>query len=256
MRTGVGEVSVDLGRRRRQTGEIEREPANERARIGVGGGFEAVALDASEHEAVDPVDGPVGPRDGRRGMIARRHIRPVRRVGRTGGDPLRERLLVGRREHVVALGWRHDRVGIGLVDSGDQFALIGVAGDDGPAAAVEFGRGRVAVVEPQAPPAVMLVGPVAGEAVVRQDWADVAGEVGGFFGPLGSQYPPPCGEAAQGHQSRHQPAGGAAEWPRWSRHADGHRCWRGRRRARSRIIARRGSECRLNTLVDGARPRH
>ena len=95
IRPGVGEKGVDLRRRRRQAGEVERDPADERERIGVGGRCEALALDASEHEAVDPGVRPIALLDGRSRMVARRHVCPVRRVGGAGRDPLGERLLLG-----------------------------------------------------------------------------------------------------------------------------------------------------------------
>ena len=102
----------------------------------------------------------------------------MRGVWGTCGDPLREEFFLRGREHMVALGRRHHHVGVGLVETGHEFALLGMARHDRPAAAVEFRNRRVAVIQPQAAAAVVLVGPVAGEAVVRQDWPDVAVEVG------------------------------------------------------------------------------
>ena len=178
----VGQIGLDLGGRRRQPRQVERHPAEERERIGVGRRCEPFRLEPGEHEAVDPVRGPRGILHGRRTVPLGRHVGPVLGVGGACGDPRREEFLLGRREHVIALGRRHHDVGIGLVEPGHEFALLGVARHDRAGTAVEFGDRSLTVVEPQPAAAIVLVGAVAGETVVREDRPDVAVEVGRAIG--------------------------------------------------------------------------
>ena len=113
---------------------------------------------------------------------------------------------------------RHDGVGIGVVDPCDQFALVGAARHDGPHATVEFGRGCVAVIQPEAATAVVFVGAMAGEAAVRQDRPDFAVEIGDLFAAEAGSHPPPPAAPAPCQQSDHGLAdafdgpGGVAEW--------------------------------------------
>ena len=198
VRLGVGEIGIDLRGGRRQTREIESEPSQECERVGVGRRGKAFRLQPREHEPVDPDRRPRRILHRWRTMPLRCHVGPMRGVWGTCGNPLREEFLLRRGEHVVALGRWHHHVGVGLVEAGHEFALLGMARHDRPAAAVEFRDCRVAVVESQAAAAVVLVGPVAGEAVVRQDRPDVPVEVGRSVG--GQQ-------GGAGDRPRHRPAG-------------------------------------------------
>ena len=74
---------------------------------------------------------------------------------------------------------RHLLVGVCVADAPDQLAAGGVAG-------LDDAHRLVAQVQPQIPFAVLLVGAVAGEAVVREDRAHVAVEVD-LRGLLGDQ---------------------------------------------------------------------
>jgi len=95
-----------------------------------------------------------------------------------GGDPRGENLpfILGERD--LRVGWRHHEVGIGTRDPGDQFAVIGVAGDDRPAATFEFAEGGRAEIQPEASFPTFLIRAVALEAPVGKDGADVAVKVG------------------------------------------------------------------------------
>ena len=199
----VGEILLDLGGRRRQARQVEGRPSHERERVGVVTGSDALSLESGEHEGIDPVYRPRSVFHRRRSVPPGPDIRPVRGIGGAGRDPGRQELLLLGREHVVALRRGHHHVGIGLVQASDQFALFGVARHDRPAAAFEFRDGRVTIVEPQAPAAVMLVGAVAGKAVMRQERPDVPVEIGNPIGRGGR------------HQARHGQGGrGASDPPR------------------------------------------
>ena len=64
---GVGEEGVDLGGGGRQTGEIERDAADEGGAAGFGGGREAFAFQTFLYEIVDRVRCQPGPADARAG---------------------------------------------------------------------------------------------------------------------------------------------------------------------------------------------
>ena len=97
----------------------------------------------------------------------------MRLVGGPGGNPADEQVFLIRRKHMIALWRRHDQVGVGLPDPGNQFTFVGLAQHDRPQAAVEFGNRPVPLVKPQPSLSVMLVRTVTGDTVVRQDWPDV-----------------------------------------------------------------------------------
>ena len=105
-----------------------------------------------------------------------RGIRPVRRILGPLSDPPLERVLLRVGERLVRLRRRHP-VGFGSVNAVDQLALVGLAGDD---RFLLDGHGPV--IEPQTGLALLRIGPVAEEALVRKDRPDVAVEVDGIGG--------------------------------------------------------------------------
>jgi hypothetical protein len=83
--------------------------------------------------------------------------------------------LVGRQLLATLFGG-HLEVGVVVFDSIDQVAFIGPARHDRWLTIIELGKRPVAGVEPQFGFALLVVGAVAGEAVVRKDRADVPRE--------------------------------------------------------------------------------
>lgn len=147
---GKGVGDFDGGRK---AGEVEMESADESVRIGLGGEFVGKEV----------IDG-VGVEDGR---FFRENEGPMGFVSGSLFDPLFEkRDLIGQ-ERFVGLRWRHDFVGIGGDDAGDDLLPVLFVCD------VEtepgFTEGFAFVI-------LGVVGAVAFEAVAREDGADVAGE--------------------------------------------------------------------------------
>ena len=172
----------DLFRRGRQSREVERHPADERARVGLGIHGEAGGGKFFGEESVD------------RGGARRRgrHRRPHERLKRpvvlpfewlrlalrhqlserlhvvgpdgAGRDPLlQERLLVvGER---LAVGG-HPRFLVVGRDANEEFALFRLAGHDAHGAGVTPGDSLGPIVDPK--PALGRVGPVAGPALASQ----------------------------------------------------------------------------------------
>ena len=172
----------DLFRRGRQSREVERHPADERARVGLGTHGEAGGGEFFGEEGVD------------RGGARRRgrHRRPHERLKRpvvlpfewlrlalrqqlserlhvvgpdgAGRDPLlQERLLIGGER--LAVGG-HPRFLVVGRDANEEFALLRLAGHDARGAGVAPGDRLVPIVDPKA--TLGRVGPVAGPALASQ----------------------------------------------------------------------------------------
>ena len=60
VRSAVGQEGVDLGEGRRQTGEVERHPADQPLLARLGRGREPLGLEPGQDEPVDRIPGPAG----------------------------------------------------------------------------------------------------------------------------------------------------------------------------------------------------
>ena len=88
-------------------------------------------------------------------------------------DPAADEVALGGLERgLVRIGRRHDLVGIGADDAEPRFGVGDVAGHES-AEAVAINGGGVELVEAELGFAVGGITAVAGEAVVREDGADV-----------------------------------------------------------------------------------
>ena len=194
---GVGRVVVEeraqVGLERRQAGQVEARPAQQRRPVGLARRRQPVGLEPPEHEVVDGVARPLGVGHRRHGGPLGRGERPVRLPLGPLVDPQPQGLDLVRAQRVL-VGARHDRgvqaqpVGhahhrVGGAHPVDEQAVGGVAGhDDRPAELAAFREGPIRDVEPQAALAPLPVGPVAREAVLGQDRPDLAGEVDDALG--------------------------------------------------------------------------
>ena len=218
----IAHEGIDLLRRRRQAGEVEGEPADERAPVGLGGGPEAERRQPLADHVVDRM----GPR--RHGRFYRGLVGPVLLVRGAFVDPASEQRLLRRSERLVRLRRRHHEFGSGGPDPLDERAAGRLAGHDGA------GRhGRLAVVKPQVGLPMTGVGSMAVKTVVRQERPDVAVEGHGRGGPLVCE-----GDAAESQAQGDCPRAGGAGGHRmllWTipipicRRGGGHLAWRGPR---------------------------
>lgn len=85
------------------------------------------------------------------------------------GDPADEEIFLCVGERAVGLGRGHDLVGVVANDAGDEFAVVGFAGNEGDEAGFSGGEGGVAAVEAEAAFAGLGVGAVAVIAVFGED---------------------------------------------------------------------------------------
>lgn len=95
----------------------------------------------------------------------------------TGGDPLLEEIFLSGGECAVRLWRRHHLLRIVAEDAGDEFAVVGLTGDNGDESGFTGGEGGVAQVEAEAALARLGIGAVAAVTVFREDRLDVAGEI-------------------------------------------------------------------------------
>ena len=102
---------------------------------------------------------------------------PVFTVFGAGEDPGAELLDTGGSDGFLPLGWRHDFVFVRTGDTEDQWAGIGVAGDNGGAVGLAADERAFASVEAEARLAGAGILAVAMETMVGEDGADITFEV-------------------------------------------------------------------------------
>ena len=95
------------------------------------------------------------------------------------GDPGAEDGLVLGGYRLLRFGRRHDVVRVVGKDAVDDFALVGLTGDDGEFARLAFTVGRFREVEAEFTFTRMVVHAVASEAMLGEDRADFLVEVDG-----------------------------------------------------------------------------
>ena len=163
LRRFVRNESIDLGRRRRQAGEVEGRTANQRALIRERRGGHALRFELREHELVEVAFRPLGRVLHHRNRRSfHRLIRPVlaslvpihlqRSHGTGGVQPRVRRAHANPRLEVrddlggeaLALG-RHHLVGVGGLQCLEKEAFLRLARDDGGAAGAALEQAVLAV---------------------------------------------------------------------------------------------------------------
>ncbi len=184
---------VDLFRRRRNTRQVERDPANQRRAVGFGRRRQAFFVEPRQHKSVDGIRPPSRPRNFGQRRLFRRDERPVPLVLPAFADPPLQRLDLVRRKLLLGVGRRHAPSRIFCGNALIDFAVVEVAGDD-PMTPAQVGRRAFRRVEPQAAQPVFRIRPVALVTLVRQNRPNIAVELD-FSG---------CGESRrqQGGQQR------------------------------------------------------
>ena len=107
LRRRVRQEGIDLGRRRRQAGQVEAQPAGEGAPVGLGRRLQALALQARPDEVIDRR------RPRRRFRSPRRHQRPVLLPLRPFADPFPDPADFRFGKLVSGIGGRHAQRRVG-----------------------------------------------------------------------------------------------------------------------------------------------
>ena len=123
----------DLLQRGRQAGEIERDAAQQRGAVGLGGRVELFLLQALGDEGVDGIaDGEYGIFDLRHGSALGLEEGPVALILGALGDPLaQDGLFFGGERLAVFVRRHHVIVTVGQLHAGDELALFRLTGDEG-----------------------------------------------------------------------------------------------------------------------------
>ncbi len=153
-----------------QSGQIERDPADQGAAVGFGRGMEIFARQARLNEGVDRIRGACNLR--RRAALYRL-VRPVALVLCALRNPLADGRFLRGREFLMHEGRRHDARAFGEHALDDR-ALVGVAGHNRSDAALGGFDRLVSKVEPHARHSRTLVGAMTAEAGLRHDGPDIA----------------------------------------------------------------------------------
>ena len=169
---------VRLLRGGRDANQVQANPPHQRVAIRRGRGLEAFLLQPGQHESVDRVAHPATVFHARWSRLPRRHKRPMRLVIRSRGDPIPQHALLFFAERILDLGRRHHILRARGQDAAHQFAFVGTARRDHGGAGLGRPQRLLAHIETELRPARAVVGPMALEAVPRQDGANLAREIG------------------------------------------------------------------------------
>ena len=172
VRRPVGQERVDLGRRRRQSGQVVGDASQQRFLVRFGRRLKPLALETGEDELIDRIARPSRPLRRRRLRACGRHVGPVRVPLGTRVNPSAQHGNLRVRQRVARLEWRHPLLRIGMGDHLDEQALGGIARLDHAA----LGKRALTGVEVKPRLPLLLVRAVAGEAVVGEDREDLPGE--------------------------------------------------------------------------------
>ena len=162
----------------RKAGQVQRGPADERGRIGLGRRLQPGPFQTGQNESVNGIPDPLRIADGRRfrpyGGTERPVVLPVGALI----DPAPEELLLMIREALPRVARRHSGQAVPRVHPVDEAAPLRVSRNDGEAAA-QIGQSAIRRVQAQGTHALVFVRPVTGEALVRQDRPNVPVELDG-----------------------------------------------------------------------------
>ena len=167
---------IDLGRRGRQSRQVEADATNQRGTIRLRRRSEALLLEPLHHEEIDVVSGPCAVADVGKGCAPGRNEGPVFFPFGALLDPSLNQIDFGGRQCAAGGHGRHAPGGFGGGDPPDHLALRDVAGHDGKASA-EVLLGVGLDVEAQLRPPARLVRAVAGVALIGKNRPDVAVEL-------------------------------------------------------------------------------
>ena len=176
----VSQKGIELGGRRRQTGQVEGHPPEQSRFVSFGRGLQSLGLEARQDEVVDGVARPgVVLHLGCGGPLGRNEC-PVQFPFRSLINPLADQLDLLRGQASVGIGGRHAERRVFGAHLLVKLAFGALPGNDHLVSAPVL-ENTLLGIEPQLSLPCLLVGTVAGEAIVGENGPDFAVEVYGFF---------------------------------------------------------------------------
>lgn len=177
---GVVEKKFRLPERGWKTGEIEADPAEECSAISGGGWREVFRGESGEDEGIDGINRASGLGYWGNDRPDGRDVGPVFAPSCALGDPAAQKVFLGGGERIIGISRRHDLLGVVTKNPGDEFAVVGAAGDDRDKTGFAPGEGFDAAVQPQARFTGGGIGTVAGVALVRENGLNLATKINGL----------------------------------------------------------------------------
>ena len=201
----VGEKLIHVTDRRRNTRQIERGSTDEPLLLGRRRRCKALTHESREDKVVDRIEGPLGtlrrmgtlarpvfrltrmdgqecPSYGRNHWPLRRDERPVRLVLGPLLDPALEQFDLPSRQRLAAVHWRHLFARVSGPDPASQLTLTELPRHEGDATRSQLRLGVFGHIQPQPRLSCLLIRPMTGKTIVRQDRPDVAIEFNGLVG--------------------------------------------------------------------------
>ena len=203
VRRRVVHEGVDLGNRRRQANEVQRQSADQRLATRFGARDESLGFQSGQNEAINRIPDPLFALHDRQRAILRRDQRPMRLVVGPCGDPSFQNQLVTLAERQLRFGRRHHLARIGGLNPRDQFARLGMTGNNRHLPRPCRADGSIPNIQPQTAAQGFVVGTMTLVAVLRQDRPHVASECD-FYGSFGggANRGPPTRQPGHSQQRR------------------------------------------------------
>ena len=174
----VRQKGIHLRRRRREAGEVQTHPPDQRVFVGLALGFEPLLFQAGEDEAIHGVPAPARVADLGQGGLLRHLEGPVPLELRATGNPTPQQVSLLLGNMLPGFRGRHDFLRVGGGDAAEQFRGVRLAGHERPLAGLELLKRHIRHVQAQTAFDLGRVRAVAGKAFVRQDRADLRLKVG------------------------------------------------------------------------------
>ena len=183
VRRRIVQERIQQRRGRRQAGQVQRRPARQRPPVGLRRRVQPRCLQPRVNEVIERIARPARVGHRRRLGADDRLERPVLIPRSALRDPAPHNVDLVAGQRLVGVRRRHPQPRVGLRDALEDQAGIRVAANDGPAVRT-LRKGALLGVQPQPNLPRALVGPVALEAVVRQDRPHVSLEIDGRRGRI------------------------------------------------------------------------
>ena len=172
IRLAIGDKLIHLRQRRRESREVERNPADQRRSLRLGSVRQLFRFKAGEDEMVHGIPGPPGITHPGQSRAPRLHVGPMAGIFRPLLDPFLEQFNLLEGELLSGVRRRHLVIQVRGRDATEHLAFFRMPRDDCMMAIPQIGPRAFRQIEAQRLPAALPllgIGPMAAKAVLRQD---------------------------------------------------------------------------------------